>query len=73
MAREALIKFACKIAKYKASRIDDFKLSEAQKIIVALVRMINSFYSNNAYYEYHPNLKHLILEQVLFAYGYKNF
>ena len=36
---EALLKFACKIAKYKASRIDDFKLREAQKIIVALERM----------------------------------
>lgn len=36
---EALMKFACKIAKYKASRIDDFKLREAQKIIVALERM----------------------------------
>lgn len=36
---EALMKFACKIAKYKASRIDDFKLSEAQKIIVALERI----------------------------------
>lgn len=38
-SEEALMKFACKIAKYKASRIDDFKLREAQKIIVALVRM----------------------------------
>ncbi|MCG3665458.1 regulatory protein GemA [Aliarcobacter butzleri] len=38
-SEEALMKFACKIAKYKASRIDDFKLSEAQKIIVALERM----------------------------------
>lgn len=36
---EALMKFACKIAKYKAPRIDDFKLREAQKIIVALERM----------------------------------
>ncbi|CAM4399978.1 hypothetical protein ARSU110783_12490 [Arcobacter suis] len=33
------MKFASKIAKYKASRIDDFKLKEAQKIIVALERM----------------------------------
>jgi hypothetical protein len=39
-SEEALLKFACKIAKYKASRIDDFKLREAQKVIVALVRMI---------------------------------
>ena len=38
-SEEALMKFACKIAKYKASRIDDFKLSEAQKIIVALVNL----------------------------------
>ena len=38
-SEEALLKFACKIAKYKASRIDDFKLREAQKIIVALERM----------------------------------
>lgn len=38
-SEEALIKFASKIANYKASRIDDFKLSEAQKIIVALERM----------------------------------
>ena len=38
-SEEALMKFACKIAKYKASRIDDFKLREAQKIIVALLRM----------------------------------
>ncbi|MFW2235245.1 phage protein GemA/Gp16 family protein [Aliarcobacter butzleri] len=37
---EALLKFACKIAKYKASRIDDFKLREAQKIIIALERML---------------------------------
>ena len=36
---EALLKFACKIAKYKASRIDDFKLREAQKIIIALEKM----------------------------------
>jgi hypothetical protein len=33
------MKFACKIAKYKASMIDDFKLGEAQSIIVALARM----------------------------------
>ena len=38
-SEEALMKFACKIAKYKASRIDDFKLREAQKIIVALEKM----------------------------------
>lgn len=38
-SEEALMKFACKIAKYKASRIYDFKLREAQKIIVALERM----------------------------------
>ncbi|MGD9623866.1 MAG: phage protein GemA/Gp16 family protein [Arcobacter sp.] len=38
-SEEALLKFACKIAKYKASRIDDFKLREAQKIIIALGRM----------------------------------
>ena len=38
-SEEALMKFACKIAKYKASRIDDFKLREAQKVIVALERM----------------------------------
>jgi phage gp16-like protein len=38
-SEEALMKFACKIAKYKASRIDDFKLGEAQSIIVALARM----------------------------------
>lgn len=38
-SEEALLKFACKIAKYKASRIDDLKLREAQKIIVALERM----------------------------------
>ena len=36
---EAIMKFACKIVKYKASRIDDFKLREAQKIIIALERM----------------------------------
>ena len=38
-SEEALLKFACKIAKYKASRIDDFKLREAQKIIIALEKM----------------------------------
>lgn len=38
-SEEALMKFACKIAKYKASRIDDFKLREAQKIIIALEKM----------------------------------
>jgi hypothetical protein len=36
---EALMKFACKIAKYQASRIDDFKADEAQKVIIALERM----------------------------------
>lgn len=36
---KALLEFACKIAKYKALRLDDFKLREAQKIIVALERM----------------------------------
>lgn len=36
---EALMKFACKIAKYQASRIDDFKLGEAANIIIALDRM----------------------------------
>ena|GEM_PF-6008218 len=33
------MKFACKIARDKASRINDFKLKKAQKIIVALERM----------------------------------
>ncbi|MDN5091022.1 phage protein GemA/Gp16 family protein [Aliarcobacter butzleri] len=36
---KALLQFACKIAKYKALRLDDFTVSEAQKIIVALERM----------------------------------
>lgn len=37
---KALLQFTCKIAKYKALRLDDFTVSEAQKIIVALERMI---------------------------------
>ena len=36
---KALLQFACKIAKYKALRLDDFTVSEAQKIIVALEKM----------------------------------
>lgn len=36
---KALLQFACKIAKYKALRIDDFTVREAQNIIVALERM----------------------------------
>ena len=36
---KALLEFACKIAKYKALRLDDFTVSEAQNIIVALERM----------------------------------
>jgi hypothetical protein len=38
-SEEALMNFACKIAKYQASRIDDFKLREAQNIIIALEKM----------------------------------
>ncbi len=38
-SEEALMDFACKIAKYKASRVDDFKLKEAQNIIIALEKM----------------------------------
>ncbi|MDN5062287.1 DUF1018 domain-containing protein [Aliarcobacter butzleri] len=37
---KALLQFACKIAKCKALRLDDFTVSEAQNIIVALERMI---------------------------------
>ncbi len=38
-SEEALMKLACKIAGYEASRIDDFKIDEAQSIILALEYM----------------------------------
>ncbi|WP_320034812.1 phage protein GemA/Gp16 family protein [Halarcobacter sp.] len=38
-SEEALMKLACKIAGYKASRIDAFKTDEAQSIILALEYM----------------------------------
>ncbi|RBQ28397.1 phage protein GemA/Gp16 family protein [Aliarcobacter vitoriensis] len=36
---KALLQFACKIARYKALRLDDFTVFESQDIITALERM----------------------------------